>query len=533
MRIYLYILCMNRLLTLICLLCISTASTFALNISKEDADKELEQLDKEIAKRSTYINAREARIDSIRRRINDNISGPRLLELTMQIGDLYSSFNNDSAISYYLKGYNTAKEYGDSTKAFRFRVKHATILPLSGFINEAVQEYEAITPASLPAEELELYYNSGRQLYSYIASSFANYPDTYKYWADKVTVQRDSLLKVLKQGSQSYNLNESEALLERGELTKAKVVLIDLLDHANPNSNICARACHMLSAIAKANGNKDEQIYYLAKSAIADIKGAVREVMSLQELGVIMSENREIDRAYIYLSEALSSAVECNASMRIVQTSASLPLIQKAHSAQIESWRNLMYLVIACIIIILIILLITLLVLRKQMRKQSLLKAKIQSANQVKEIYISQFFRLCAMYIDKLNQFCKIANRKISLGQVDDLYKITKSGKLVEEQSEEFYKLFDDAFLHIYPTFIEDVNALLKEKIVLKEGELLNNDFRILAFMRLGLEDTNQVALILNYSVNTIYAYRNKLRNRAFDRDNFEKNIMAIGAINE
>ena len=219
--------------------------------------------------------------------------------------------------------------------------------------------------------------------------------------------------------------------------------------------------------------------------------------------------------------------------MRIVQTSASLPLIQKAHSAQIESWRNLMYFVIGCIIIILIILVITLLVLRKQMRKQSMLKAKIQGANQVKEIYISQFFRLCAMYIDKLNQFCKIANRKISLGQVDDLYKITKSGKLVEEQSEEFYKLFDDAFLHIYPTFIEDVNALLKEKIVLKEGELLNNDFRILAFMRLGLEDTNQVALILNYSVNTIYAYRNKLRNRAYDRDNFEKNIMSIGAINE
>lgn len=524
---------MNRLLTLICLLCISTVSTFALNITKEDADRELTQLDKEIAKRSVYIQAREARIDSIRNRINNNITGPCLLEHLMQIGDLYSSFNNDSALTYYLNGHKKAVEYGDSVKAFRFRVKRATLLPLSGFINEAVHEYESIDPSTLPNEELALYHNSGRQLYSYIASSFINYPEAYDYWNQKVKVQRDSLLSVLKQGSQSYDLNYSEALLDAGEYKKAKVVLVDLLDHTTSNSNICARACHMLSTIAKEIGDKDEQTYYLAKSAIADIKGAVREVMSLQELGVMMSEGKDIDRAYLYLSEALSSAVECNASMRIVQTSASLPLIQKAHSAQIESWRNLMYLVIACIIIILIILLITLLVLRKQMRKQSLLKVKIQGANQVKEIYISQFFRLCAMYIDKLNQFCKIANRKISLGQVDDLYKITKSGKLVEEQSEEFYKLFDDAFLHIYPTFIDDVNALLKEKIVLKEGELLNNDLRILAFMRLGLEDTNQVALILNYSVNTIYAYRNKLRNKAYDRDNFEKNIMDIGAINE
>ena len=309
--------------------------------------------------------------------------------------------------------------------------------------------------------------------------------------------------------------------------------MLELLDHITPNSNLYARACHMLATIAREKGNREEETYYLALSAMADIKGAVREVMSLQELGVMMSEDNDIDRAYDYLSTALTNAVECNATMRIVQSSAALPFIQKAHSDQVEAWRYRIYMVIGCIIIILIVLVIALIALRNQMRKQNQLKTKLQAANHVKEIYISQFFRLCSIYIDKLNQFCKIANRKISSGQVDDLYKITKSGKLVEEQSEEFYKLFDDAFLHIYPTFIDDVNALLKEKIVLKEGELLNNDLRILAFMRLGLEDTNQVALILNYSVNTIYAYRNKLRNRAHDRDNFEQNIMAIGAINE
>ncbi|MDE7394069.1 MAG: hypothetical protein K2M80_06305, partial [Muribaculaceae bacterium] len=91
--------------------------------------------------------------------------------------------------------------------------------------------------------------------------------------------------------------------------------------------------------------------------------------------------------------------------------------------------------------------------------------------------------------------------------------------------------LFDDAFLHIYPNFVNQVNDLLRDPIQLKEGELLNNDLRILAFMRLGLDDTNQVAQILNYSVNTIYAYRNKLRNRAYDRDNFEINVMQIPSI--
>ncbi len=524
---------MNRLLISLLLLCMGIATVSGVSITKKDVENSLDMLDKEIAKRSDYIHSRETRIDSIRQRLAEPIPDQRQLDLTMQLGDLYSSFNNDSALIAYTRGLDKAREIGDSVNVFRFRVKRATILPLSGFVMEANKEFESIDTSGLSHDDLVFYYTSARQMYSYITSFFINYPESRNRWNSKASAYRDSLLSVLDPKSLTYDLNYSEELIANDDFKRAKVVLLELLDHISPNSNLYARACHLLAIIAREKGNTDEETYYLALSAMADIKGAVREVMSLQELGVIMSENNDIDRAYDYLSVALTNAVECNATMRIVQSSEALPFIQKAHSDQVQAWRHRIYMVIGCIIIILIVLVVALLALRNQMRKQNQLKVKLQSANRVKEIYISQFFRLCSIYIDKLNQFCKIANRKITSGQVDDLYKITKSGKLVEEQSEEFYRLFDDAFLHIYPTFVEDVNALLKEKIILKEGELLNNDFRILAFMRLGLEDTNQVALILNYSVNTIYAYRNKLRNRAFDRDNFEQNIMAIGAINE
>ena len=135
--------------------------------------------------------------------------------------------------------------------------------------------------------------------------------------------------------------------------------------------------------------------------------------------------------------------------------------------------------------------------------------------------------------MDKLSQFSKIVSRKISAGKVDDLYKLTKSGKFIEEQSKEFYDVFDDAFLHIYPSFVSDVNRLLRpeEQIVLREGEKLNTDLRILAFMRLGLDDSAQIAQLLNYSVYTIYTYRNKLKNRALSRDDFEENIMKVKSI--
>ncbi len=68
---------------------------------------------------------------------------------------------------------------------------------------------------------------------------------------------------------------------------------------------------------------------------------------------------------------------------------------------------------------------------------------------------------------------------------------------------------------------------------MLADDEQLNSDLRILAFMRLGIDDTTRVAQILNFSVNTIYAYRNRLRNRAINRATFESDIMAIGSLDD
>ena len=171
------------------------------------------------------------------------------------------------------------------------------------------------------------------------------------------------------------------------------------------------------------------------------------------------------------------------------------------------------------------------LVLRRENRRSEQIKQHLVSANRVKEIYIAQFLNLCSIYMDKLNQLCKIANRKISAGQVEDLYRMTKSGKFIEEQSAEFYDVFDNAFLHIYPTFVSDVNALLRpdSRIEPPGDNRLTTDLRILAFMRLGIEDSNRIAQILNYSVYTIYTYRNKIKNRAVNRDTFERDVMNIG----
>ena len=124
-----------------------------------------------------------------------------------------------------------------------------------------------------------------------------------------------------------------------------------------------------------------------------------------------------------------------------------------------------------------------------------------------------------------------MVNKKISGGQIAELLKITRSQDALDEELEELYVNFDTAFLHLFPDFVRKFNELLQNdaQIILKKGELLNTELRIFALIRLGIDDSSQIAEFLRYSVNTIYNYRAKVKNKAcVSRDDFEKLVEQI-----
>ena len=78
----------------------------------------------------------------------------------------------------------------------------------------------------------------------------------------------------------------------------------------------------------------------------------------------------------------------------------------------------------------------------------------------------------------------------------DELIKKLKSSALIDEELNALYARFDRVFLNLYPTFVSDFNALLKEeeRIVLKTDTLLNRELRIYALLRLGISDSGKIA---------------------------------------
>lgn len=521
-----------------------TASSF----TDRDVERSLIQLDNELKHRDHYLEKRVSRLDSLKK-VRRGLEGKDTvawLETTMEIAKGYNSFNNDSAIIYYTKGYDAALEIAtatppsplastaDSLQA-EFRLRRATYMSLSGFVSDAVNEYEAVDTSRMNDGLKATYHESGRQMYYFISSYYGGWLETYDYWNNRSIESQRQLIPLLDPASNEYHLNLGEYFYNIREYARSREILLNLIGKIKKDSPIYAIATHILASIALTRGDRNEHLYFLTQSAIADTRQATLEVTSLQELAGVLYQMDDKRRAHEYISVAMNNAVESRASVRMMKTTELLSLVEGDHNSQIALWRTWMYAIIAVLVMCMFALIVSIFFLRRQLTRVARMKQELQDANQTKDVYLSQFLSLCSIYMDKLKQFGKVVNRKISAGQVDDLYKLTKSGKFVEEQSADFYKVFDDAFLHIYPNFVESVNSLLRpeERIVLADDEQLNSDLRILAFMRLGIDDTTRVAQILNFSVNTIYAYRNRLRNRAINRATFESDIMAIGSLDD
>lgn len=486
----------------------------------------LDSLDSSLAIRHEIEAGRQRYIDSLVALQKNDTTRHCLI---MEIGEAYTGFDNDSALVYFTRGVNLG-----APENLPYRWKFASLLPLNGFFETAVNAFDSIDVAEVPDSLLASYYDSGRQMYSYIAAFFRAYPEVAAPYEKKALDMQAKLLTVLPRRSPEYRFNEAEYHFLNGRTEVARVLLEEVMENKGISSKMRARAAHHLSSLAKGDGDIDAYTYYLAISATADVQSATREVASLQELGSTVYAAGDIDRAYTYLSSALDNAVECGAPLRMIESSRSLPIIERAHTANLAKTRRYVHYVIVAMSVLVLVLIIVLFVLRHEMSKMKALQENLRAANTAKEVYISQFLQLCSIYMDKLNQFCKIATRKLAAGQADELYRMTKSGKFVEEQSREFYEVFDNAFLHIYPNFVGQVNALLREdsQITLAPGEELNTDLRILAFMRLGIEESARIAQILNYLLNTIYSYRNRLKARAINRDTFEDDIMKIDSVN-
>ncbi len=520
---------MARIIVLFSLL-LSLGTVFSQN---KLSSFELNQLDREIKKKSIYDRAKYARIDSLKKiSISSNKFSKKRIEALLDLGKEYETFISDSSLYYFNQAHEAAQVLNDTINLTLARLGEVKVLAILGYFKEGITELGNIEAEGIPESLKEEWLDTSRQFYAYMTTYAYGNKEIFDKYLKLLNYYRDKQLEVLDEDSPIHKLYLAEHYMGNCEMSKAKLLFSELIDEVPNHDNIYARAAHNMFQIKKLEGQDDVAAYYLALSAISDIKGSVKETMSIQDLAIHLYNKGDIEHAYNYISSSLADAVFCNARLRTAEVSKIIPLIDGAYKDQLDKQRQTLLFTTILTTLLSVGLIITIIVVISQMQKVKLARQQLKEANSIKEEYIGHFLDICSIYMDRLDNFCKVVTRKITAGQIEELLKMAKSSKFTENQHQQFYDNFDTTFLHIYPTFIEEFNNLLipEERIIIKEPGHLTTELRIFAFSRMGVEDSNKIASFLNYSVNTIYTYRNKIKSKAKNRETFEEDIMKIGS---
>jgi DNA-binding CsgD family transcriptional regulator len=163
--------------------------------------------------------------------------------------------------------------------------------------------------------------------------------------------------------------------------------------------------------------------------------------------------------------------------------------------------------------------------------KLTSLNAQIQEADKVKQEYIALFLGILSENISTTRQYKNHVLKNIRQGSTKKIVDEIEALPPIDEDIYEFYKMFDQTFVNLYPDFVPKFNELLADgaAIVPKGDDILTPELRIFALIKLGITDSSKIASLLHYSANTIYNYRAKTKNKARgSRDEFEAAVRSI-----
>lgn len=494
-------------------------------------ENELKSLEKTIRNAEKYAKISEERADSLKYILHKKgLSLSRRLEVLRELAAYYRPRMADSALVYANKAHDLAVTYGDTREINRGLLSVADALSASGYFSAAVSTYDSISTAGASREGMITYWTVGRQLYSNMCNYIGEGKGLYERYQAQEDECRDSLIANLPKESPFRTFLASGVSINNGKDVIAREELESVMKRVHKGSQMYGMTAFQL---AQTYRRTDHTRYaaYLAMAAESDIMGGITDGFALPSLAEWLYQERHYQEAFKYINFAINDANRGSARMRLVNISSMVPDIDEAYREEINTSLSEFALYAVMVSIILIGLIIFLALIVKEMRKRRAEHSQLASLSKVKDRYIRDFIGLCSAYSEKYDQLAKTVQRKVTAGQAQDLLKLVKYGKASESENEEFYETIDRVFLTLYPQFIPQINTLLRQEEQFTydpESSTLTPELRIYGFVRLGVTESNKIAKILNYSSNTVYSYRNRMRNKALDRDAFDDEVARI-----
>jgi len=481
-------------------------------------------------------------IDSIRNFLNTN-SNRMTCEEKFQVNvDLYNEFklySFDSAFHYATQLCRIANDIDSSAYRVDARTRLGYILARGGFFKEAIDSLSSIRidKEVLPAKVLSDYYISFGRVYHDLADYTKDnvFSSRYNQIGNELLMES---LPYLSDSSTIYYVRGKVALKE-DKLAKSKQLYQRALELCDTTDTETLSV--LLSTMAYVNRKlelNDEAIHYYVKAAVNDIRSATKESVSMRGLATMLYYYKnDVNLASEYINEAFEDATFYGTRHRINVIGTLFPVFvgEKLGIEQVkrQTFQD-SFILSSVFAVVLIIAIIYILMQMKHLRRSrqllEKLNLKLSEANRIKNSYIGHYLDATFKLVNQLDNFVLVGQQKLDSKQYDSL------SSMIHNLNSDFNRKsafadFDRTFLSLFPTFVESFNSLLQpdDKFVLENKGALNSTLRIFALIRLGITESEQISEILGYSVNTVYNYRVRTRNKAVDPANFEKDVRKIG----
>lgn len=479
--------------------------------------------DADVAQAEVFKLAHERRIDSLK------AMRPRTKDIQVRVAREYQFYQSDSARVWYLRLLDAEEPY--RTQAYMGLVQMSSAIGKYGDGFSLVPHVNQV-PEYLKVDWIEAVW----RLHSEALAS-STIPFLQTELRAKTKFYYDSLLhEMARQAPYNEDIRLRFAILRARDADNIPLAMAinDTIIRRVPEwSHPYAIEAYNRSTLFEAMGQDREAIAWLLRSAISDVRNGITDNGSSWLVAKECFEAGDLERAYHYSEYSLTNASYFNAPTRFIQTYALGHEISGRYEHRLHRSSVILAVALVSLAVVLLVLAIGILFMRWQNRRLHglnkemktmneelrVINRQVKEADKVKEQYICRYLEVQSDYIRRLTTMARRAGEKDPAGFLD-------------REMDNFYRSFDDTFLSLYGSFVEDFNALLKPeaRITPKPGERMTVEMRIFALILLGITSSAKIAELLCYSPNTISNYRVKMKKGAIgDRDTFEQRVQQIG----
>jgi predicted negative regulator of RcsB-dependent stress response len=519
------------------LLCLSSPGRAQL-------DSLLTVLDQELELRGEYLAQRISELEAFDRQREVATSSEEEFAITLKKIAALESFSFNRANEEVIRLKELAQKVGDPEKIALARIREAFILVSAGLFNEALDSLNTIHPASLTtALKVEYFATIGR-VEADLSDSYTS-PHLSGRFRKMSISHIDSALAYCQDPFKTLELESNRAIGIPDPIAGIKLYH-QIRISPQASTRLMAKEHGAAGRQYSRMGMRDSaQIAYL-QSAIADERTVTREITSLVRVARDAYEKGDFERSANYINIGLENANFFGARHRKIEVLEILPLIEEERRQLLNSQRRQFIIFTSLLSLLLILALVLIRRTIQQNRELSERRQALQEAYQqlatnnaslresqkIKEQYIGYFFQTNTKLITTAKGIIDKAAKAVYAADFKEAKFQLKSFN-AKKQNLQLLKDFDKAFLTLFPNFVEKFQALFPENIIWQENgqEDLSTEVRIFALMRLGIRNNDIIAKILGYSVNTVYAYRSKVRGKSpMENDAFDAAVMEISS---